>query len=59
MFRMHSLVRWRAMQYKDDNQSPWNRWLLESMLGACHELLKNTHWYAAVSKALGHPYTAN
>lgn len=30
------------MQCKDDNQSPWNRWLLEFMLGACHELLKNT-----------------
>ncbi|OJJ84728.1 uncharacterized protein ASPGLDRAFT_170633 [Aspergillus glaucus CBS 516.65] len=40
--RMHSLVRWRAMQYKYDYQEPWNRWHMEFMLGACHELLKDT-----------------
>ena len=41
--RMHSLVRWRAIQYKeDDHRDPWDRWHLEFILAACHELLKDT-----------------
>lgn len=41
--RMHSLVRWRAIQYKeDDHRDPWDRWHLEIILAACHELLKDT-----------------
>lgn len=39
---MHSLVRWRAMQYKDDYQEPYNIQHMEFMLEACHELLKDT-----------------
>ncbi|KAL5000887.1 hypothetical protein BDV10DRAFT_199813 [Aspergillus recurvatus] len=41
--RLHSLVQWRAMQYKEDHYHiPWNTCQLKLVIGACHSLLSDT-----------------
>lgn len=43
--RVHTLVQWRALQYKEDqNQDAWDKWHMQFMLLACHGALRHTAW---------------
>ena len=43
--RVHTLVQWRALQYKEDqNQDAWDKWHMQFMLLACHGARRHTAW---------------